>query len=621
MKYIATREGVEIVYADRPPTQKQKQLIKQLLRDFPDSEELFEYKDYQSAPTCASASAFISMALDTNAHTIQSVDGYMKYIATRPRAERLGEHGLFSAAPTVDLQTAVSELEEHDGNVWTVIYSLRREDAVRLNYDNVENWRNLLISHQTEFANAMHIPPNQFRWYAAFHNEGHHPHVHMMIWSEDPKHGYLTKQGIMEMRSKMTNAIFKDELNVLYREKDKSYKQVTNEARTVMEQLIRELEQATCDDPVIIEKMEGLSQELETVTGKKVYGYLSRPCKRLVDSIVDEIGKIPEVSRCYEEWNRIRDELEGYYKDAPREYLPLSQQKEFRVIKNMVIREAENIRLGVLAFEDAEMDDEPEPIVSSGYKQARDYRAAKELLYDRDLTSDEKQVAVQMLEQLWDEGFTVTAHQLGKVWRDGLYQVPDEKEAELWFRRSAEAGNDYSEYALGKLLLRQRRIKDAVYWLEKAAGQKNQYARYLLGKLYLGSEDVPQNMNKALDYLTAAANQGNQYAQYALGKLYLQGRYVERDKELAEQWFQLSAEQGNTYAQFFMERLGQEKDPSILLAATRLLVSIGQVFRENLPVPSNPKGIRMDSKRRRKLMRKRLAMGHKPDDHVSQKMM
>jgi len=149
----------------------------------------------------------------------------------------------------------------------------------------------------------------------------------------------------------------------------------------------------------------------------KQYGYLKKPIKAQVDSIVDELERLPEVARCYEEWNRIRDELEGYYKDTPREHLPLSKQKEFRAIKNMIIREAENVRLGVLTFEDEKMDDEPEPTVRLGNQQARDYQAAKEILYDRTLTAEEKRAAVEMLEGLWDKGFTVAAHQLGKVWQ------------------------------------------------------------------------------------------------------------------------------------------------------------------------------------------------------------
>lgn len=196
MKYIATREGVEKLSGNGPVTKGQRELIQKLLHDFPDAAELFEYEDYCKTPTLGTAFAFITMALDANLHEMNSESGYLSYIATRPRVERHGAHGLFSSAPAVDLDAAMAELEAHEGNVWTIIYSLRREDAARLEYDNAESWRTLLMMHTQDLAKAMRIPVDHFRWYAAFHNEGHHPHIHMMIWSDNPKEGFLTRDGI-----------------------------------------------------------------------------------------------------------------------------------------------------------------------------------------------------------------------------------------------------------------------------------------------------------------------------------------------------------------------------------------------------------------------------------------
>ena len=223
MKYIATRDGVELRNGDGPATEKQQQLIVDLLRDFPNAEQLPEYDDYVSTSTAASASAFISAALDENAHALQESDRYMRYIATRPRAEKHGEHGLFSSSPEVSLEDSMKEVSEHQGLVWTFICSLKREDAARLGYDSAESWRRLIVAHQVELAEAMKIPPSQFRWCAAFHDESHHPHIHMMVWSDDPKLGYLTEDGIEKMRSKLTNDIFQDELLSLYQQKDVSY--------------------------------------------------------------------------------------------------------------------------------------------------------------------------------------------------------------------------------------------------------------------------------------------------------------------------------------------------------------------------------------------------------------
>lgn len=626
MKYIATREGVEKLSGNGPVTKGQRELIQKLLRDFPDAEELFEYEDYCKTPTLGTASAFITMALDANLHEIDSESGYMQYIATRPRVQRRGTHGLFSSATAVDLNAAMSELEAHEGNVWTIIYSLRREDAARLRYDSAEAWRSLLMMHQTDLANAMKIKPKNFHWYAAFHDEGHHPHIHMMVWSDDPKQGYLTRDGIAAMRSKLTNTIFRDEMKQIYERKDIAYKELTEAAQSAMRELIRSMQHQICDNSVIEENMRQLVQALETTTGKKQYGYLKKPLKLLVDAIVDELAKVPEVAECYEVWNQIREELnECYGNSTPWERLPLSQRKEFRKIKNDIIREAESIRLGLPTFEDEKMRDEPEPEEHrevhqsySVYEQAQRYRAAKSVLQDIYALNEEHAEAVKELEQLWSEGYTVAAHQLGKFYRDDLSTMRNHEKAELWFRLSAEAGNDFSEYALGKLLLSQERTEEAMQWLGKAADHGNQFARYRLGKIYLTGESATKDVQKALEYLTASAEQGNQFAQYTLGKLYLLGRDVKQDREQAKEWLTRSAAQGNEYAQFFLDRFDQFRDPSVMLAATKLLHHMGRIFRDNSKPPHNPSGMRIDSKRRKRLTEKRMAMGHKADDHEEQ---
>lgn len=542
---------------------------------------------------------------------------YMRYIAERPRS-----HGLFSNSPAVSLTKTMGEVSDHPAPVWTLICSLKREDAARLGYDSAASWRRLIIAHQSELAEAMKIPPSQFRWCVAYHDEKHHPHIHMMVWSADPKQGYLTEQSIEVIRSKLTNDIFQDELLHLYQRKDISYQEVVAVAREAMRRLIRQMESSLCENSEIESKVERLAEVLRDTPGKKVYGYLKKPVKAQVDSIVDELARLPEVAECYEVWNRLRDEVEGYYKDRPREWLPLSRQKEFKAIKNAVIREAENIRLGVVTFEDErmadEIEEETETVDSSEqtmWQMVWEYRDAKSLLYDDDASETEKEEAVRTLEQLWDCGFTVAAHQLGKCWRDGLGVLPDDEKAELWFRRSAGAGNDFSQYALGKLLQGQKRINEAASWYEQAAAQGNRYADYRLGKLYLTGEDIPKDVSKAIEYLTASAQQGNQYAQYTLGKLYLMGEDVKQDREQAYDWFSRAADQGNEYAEFFLERFDQIRKPGVFLSATKLLHHMGQIFRENSVPPAAPIGQRMDRKLRRQIQRKKIALGHKPDDH------
>ena len=543
--------------------------------------------------------------------------GYLEYIAERPRS-----HGLFSADGAADLEQTMEEINAHAGPVWTFIYSLKREDAARLGYENGESWRRLLLAHQTELATAMKIPPSNFRWCAAFHDEKHHPHIHMMAWSSDPKQGYLTEKGIEQMRSQLSNDIFQDELLSLYQEKDLSYQQVRDAAMEAMGRLIREMKSGLCDSPVIAGQMETLAGMLSEVKGKKVYGYLKKPVKAQVDAIVDELARLPEVAECYDHWNRLRDELERYYRDTPREHKPLSQQQEFKAIKNMIIREADDLRLGVFTFEDARMKDEVDEdqdavlhAWASQWEMAEAYQNAKEILSVYENTEEEKAEQVQVLKKLWDAGFSVAAHQLGKCWRDGMGVLPDDEQAELWFRRAAEAGHDFSQYALGKLLQSQKRMEEAVSWYEKAAAQGNSYAAYRLGKLYLEGKDVPKNAARAVEYLTDAAQEGNQYAQYALGKLYLAGEDVSQDREQAYSWFWESASQGNEYAQFFLDHFNDNRSPNVLLSATKLLHHMGRIFQDNSIPPCPPGSQRADRKLRQKIRQKKIAMGHKPDDH------
>ena len=619
--YIATRENVEKLDGNGPATQNQQQLIQNLVRDFPDTKDAHEYEDYESAPTFGNASALITTVLERNADEAMERGGYLKYMATRPRVERHGEHGLFSSVPSVSLDAALKELEEYDGNVYTFIYSLRREDAARLGYDNAEAWRTLLCGKQVELATAMNIPPDKLHWYAAFHDEGHHPHIHMMVWSDDPKQGYLTKGGIENMRSQMTNTIFQDELLNLYQEKDMSYKEVARSAREAMRELVSEMKESICDTPEIEQQLVMLSESLSTAKGKKQYQYLKKDVKQQVNAIVDALAELPQVAECYEHWNRCKDALDNYYHSREREHKPLSQQPEFRAIKNMVIREADDIRRNVFTFEDESMNDEPEPeenLLHLSWEQQEAYYDAKDILYDDYATREEKAEAVSSLEELANAGSGDAAYLLGKAWRDGLCAPPWDEEAEKWFRVAAKRGNNVAQYALGKMLIEQDELREGVDWLAEAADNGNGFARYRLGKMGLTGDGITDGVERAIIDLTEAAEQGNRYAQYTLGKVYLQGYEVGQNMELAEYWLSQAAEQGHEYAQFFLNHMNEQRKPTVMLAVTRLLYHLGNIFRDNEPSEAAPGTIQIDHKRRQEMLDKRIAMGHKPDDHEDQ---
>ena len=328
-KYIGTRERVELVPGGRPATKKQEQLIASLEKDFPDAKKLPEYFSYHSNPTKINASVFITQALEDNWEGVQQSDIYAEYIATRPRVERLGSHGLFGDEDYVDLKKVAAELEHCEKNVWTHIVSLKREDAVRLGYDNARSWRNLLRAHRNDIAAAMNIPPNDFRWYAAFHDEGDHPHVHMMAWSVGDAPGYLSKVGIRNIKSVLTNDVFRQEMLHVYEQKNQSRDDLVAEAHRTVLELADEMRRGVCEHPEAEQLMLKLSSELKNVKGKKQYGYLPKRVKKLVDEVVDQMARLLSVQTCYEKWLELQQEVNEFYSDKSVERTPLSQQKEF----------------------------------------------------------------------------------------------------------------------------------------------------------------------------------------------------------------------------------------------------------------------------------------------------
>ena len=620
LKYIATRERVEIIPDDRPPTRKQEQLIAKLVEDFPDAQELMEYEDYLSHPTKATASALITLTLESNWDRLSSMDGYAKYIALRPRAERLGEHGLFGDNDAVDLAAVADKLNHYTGNVWTHIISLHREDAERLGYNHAESWRTLLRTHRNDIAAAMKIPPEDFRWYAAFHDEGNHPHVHMMAWSVKPNQAYLSKDGIRQIKSTLTNQIFRQELLHVYEQKSKSRDELVAEARKAMLELAKAMREMTCIHPEAEQMIWKLSRQLGQVGGKKTYGYLPKPMKKLVDEIVDQMARLPTVDACYQTWWELQYQVEDYYSEGKKRLRPpLSQQKEFRQIKNAVIHEAEHIRVNKISFEDADMQDDGEQI--STYDMSYECQELQSIANDVDLTLEERDEAADQLEQLAEDGDAYAQYIIGTAYRDGGLLIPNTAKAQKLLERAAEQDLDVAQYALGKLYLSDdadvRDPAKGIYWLKRSADNGNDYAAYRLGKEYLSGKNTIKDAETAVSYLRQAADNGHAYAQYLLGKLRLMGVGIPKDMDAAYEWFAAARDNnGHAYAEFFMERMerGEQEPPSVLLASTRLLYHMGNIFRDNAPAPA-ANGVQIDRKRLQELQRKRIALGHKPDDH------
>ena len=478
----------------------------------------------------------------------------------------------------------------------------------------------------SDIATAMQIPLQDFRWYAAFHDEGKHPHVHMMAWSTQPGEAYLTRDGIRNIKSTLTNQIFKQEMLHLYEQKSESRDELVRETRNVMLELFRQMSESVCEHPDAEQMILDLAQQLGNVKGKKSYGYLPKALKKQVDAIVDQMERLPVVNECYQKWWDLQCRVSDFYSEKERRRPPLSQQKEFRAIKNAVIQEAERIRQNQISFEDRAMED------GGGWVEDRELTWAcwelRGTIENEELPLAERDAAAAKLEQLAQTGDAYAQYFLGLLYRDGGLMIPDTEKARHWLEQAAKQEIHAAQYSLGRLLLSDDpdvRDPDAgIRWMKAAAKNGNDYAAYALGKEYLSGKHVVKNSGTAAKYLHQAARADNPWAQYLLGKLYLMGEGVEQDEDIACEWFQAAAEQGHTYAQFFVDRMeqqGQLVSPILLLSATRLLHHMGNIFRDSAPQDSTTRVPHIDRKRLQKLRAKKIALGHKPDDHEEEQNM
>lgn len=676
-EYIATREGVEKIDESKrnaPATNKQKQLIKKIFSDFPDSRSSLEYEDYLKDKTIGTASEFITRALEENADEMMHTTTYADYIATRPRVERIGSHGLFTDdGVAVDLQKVSDELNAHTGNVWTAIVSLRREDAERLGYDNGSRWRDMLRSQAQALSENLRIPMSNLRWFAAFHNESHHPHIHLIAYSTNPNEGYLSEKGVTALRSSFAKDIFAQELLCEYKKQTEHRDALKVQSREVLAELIAKINGGTYDNPQVEDMLQALAKRLAVTNGKKQYGYLRKDIKEIINSIVDELGKDERIAALYDLWYESKETALKVYTESRPERLPLSQNKEFKSVKNMVIAEA--MKLG-LPTDEVEETDEPvepdcEPTIAEdespdpppppmdeyertvadadkGNKWSQ-YRAAKFML-DRDGDHYDPKKAVEYLTKSAKQGYTVAKYMLGKTFLKGEDIERDAERAESLLRRSTEQGNKHAAYTLGKAYLDgdvlaqsideavrllnlsasknfapaqfilgrllykgevvPKDIKKAAEWLDRAAAQKNPYAAYLAGKIYLTEGEV-KDIQKAIRSFIIAAENGNDYAEYQLGKIYLYGKDIPRDTDKAMYYLHLAAEHGNQYAAQLIHSIRVNGNWTAALASLRLLGHMARVIQNRLEDERRGRENSIDRKLRRKIEEKKQAHGLK----------
>ena len=503
-RYVATRPGVELLadeLSSLPATKKQQEFIARLLKSFPSCWELIEYEEYLDHPTQGSASAFIQQVQEDYMEALGQKENFIDYISHRPGVEKDGEHGLWDAHGKVqNLAQAVREVAEHTGNVWTPVVALRREDAERLGYDNAENWQALVNASICDIAKAYKIRPENLRWYAAFHQKPNQVHIHMIIFSADPKEGYLTKEGIRQVKSVFARRIYHADRMHIYQQKDTARQELQAQTRKAMVECIAQLEHGTSDNPRLEQLTEELAERLLTIKGRKVYGYLPPRTKAIVDAIVEEIAKDEKVAAAYTAWQELYEQVCRDYDEKLRERLPLSQQKEFRSVRNRIIQET------------------------------LQWTAERQRYAD-------------------------------------VRRTPSTKEGPIIKKDAAEAAPKNSEVT-ASLASAQPRSDCAASAAPEDPGSADAAA----------SKDAAPPVGEMTPTHSQPSGQAGQNAPAEL----------------------------------------EYHAPTVGETVVRMLHHISRIFEDNSKIDQIHRGLQIDRKRRQELQRKRLAMGHKPDDHEEQ---
>ena len=559
---------------------KQQQFIQKILKDFPDSKDSLEYEDYLKNPTIGNASEFITRTMEDNAYEVMQTKTYADYIATRPRAQRFGTHGLFTDdGVQIKLNEVSENLNQYGGNVWTIIISLRREDAERLSFNTGERWRDMLRSQTSLISENFHIPMQNLKWYAAFHNESHHPHVHLMVYSTEEKQAYLSKEGVMKLRSSFAKDIFAQDLLCVYEKQTEYRDELKGNSSEVIAEIISKINSGVYDNPKLEEMLLNLADRLSKTSGKKVYGYLKSDVKAIIDSIVDEIASDERISALYDLWYEQREDVIRTYTDELPKRVPLSQNKEFKSIKNAVIQEAMNIVTDRIIMADDEenadeksesdsepSDEETEPPLTDKEKISlmwQYYKKAK-ILLNRDNENYDPNTAIEFLIESAKLGCGVAKYRLGKMFLQGK-DVPKNIDYALrWLEESVGEGNEFAEYLLGKTYLKGEDVEQdlirAEDLLRKSSAQGNKYAKYTLGKSLLDGELFLQNIPEAIKLITESADNGFAPAQYLLGKLLYKGEVIPQDLKKAIEYLEKAAGQKNPYAAYLAGKIRFTED-------------------------------------------------------------
>ena len=621
-KYIATRETVEIrsqklVDRNANATKNQEQLIKDLINDFPEFKRYLEYEDYERKPTIENAGELISTIVERNADVVGNRQNFVGYMAMRPGVEKRGSHGLFNEKDEpIILNQAANEIAEHKGNVWSHVVSLRREDAVRLGYDNSDAWRELVKRHISDIAKAQNIPLCNLKWYAAYHDTTHHPHIHLLVYSTNPKQGFLTKAGIDKIRSAFANDIFHDDLQSIYQEQTVSRDELKAVSKNEFESIVNIIASNDHTDPQLEELIRKLYIQLQNVKGKKVYGYLPKEIKETVNKIFSELAKDENIRQLYDKWCSLERLKYKTYTLKETELPELSANKVFQPLRNMIIRTVLNMKPfdANTEIEGSEPNDEyfdntpqsmsplfdeAEPLAETETDESAaaikyyikwndQYKKACKLIYGKDAKLNDFKKAEQLLLSESQRGNVLAVYDLGKLYSTDKLGERNEETSIAKYTRALQGFlqiepnskklKPYVQYRIGKMfcygLGTEQDYEKAFEWFERSAKQKNKFAQFSLANLYYYGSGIEKDLSQAFLWYQRSSSQGQPYAAYSIAQMYRYGEYVTKDNDTAQRY----------YKQALSGFLKIESDD---MANDDLFYKLGQMFNLGLGTDSD----------------------------------
>ena len=621
-KYIATRETVEVrdqntIDRNNNATKNQQELLRGLLSDFPEAQRYLEYEDYTANPTVENASELINTIIERNADVIGNRQNFVGYMAMRPGVEKRGSHGLFNEKnEPIILNQAANEIAEHKGNVWSHVVSLRREDAVRLGYDNSDAWRELVKRHISDIAKAQNIPLCNLKWYAAYHDTTHHPHIHLLVYSTNPKQGFLTKAGIDKIRSAFANDIFHDDLQSIYQEQTASRDELKAVSKNEFESIVNIIASNDHTDPQLEELIRKLYIQLQNVKGKKVYGYLPKEIKETVNKIFSELAKDENIRQLYDKWCSLERLKYKTYTLKETELPELSANKVFQPLRNMIIRTVLNMKPfdANTEIEGSEPNDEyfdntpqnmsplfdeAEPLaeketdesaaaIKNYIKWNDQYKKACKLIYGKDAKLNDFKKAEQLLLSESQRGNVLAVYDLGKLYSTNKLGERNEEmsiakytqalQGFLQIEPNSKKLKPYVQYRIGKMfcygLGTEQNYQKAFEWFERSAKQKNKFAQFSLANLYYYGSGIEKDLSQAFLWYQRSSSQGQPYAAYSIAQMYRYGEYVTKDNDTAQRY----------YKQALSGFLKIESDD---MANDDLFYKLGQMFKFGLGTDSD----------------------------------